>query len=149
MNGAHEIDYRPTGEWASHPDRHCRGLDPNIFIVERGDHKSLEAVRAICDGCPVKTECAEFAIDDASVIGVWGGLSAKERRNIRRQRAAINGPRRPGPKPGGWASCGTNSGYNRHRREGTVICQQCRLAHNAYYAEAKRRRRAEGKGRAA
>ena len=42
-----------------------------------------------------------------------------------------------GVRPGGEAKCGTESGYSKHRRDGTEICRSCRDATNA----ANRRRR--------
>ena len=59
----------------------CRGLDPNIFYPERG--ASLEPAKKICASCPVRIECAQYAIDNGDKYGIWGGLSEKRRRRVR------------------------------------------------------------------
>ncbi len=129
------IKYEIAGEWAAHPARNCRGLDRNMFMVERGDTATLDHLRSICDGCPVKVPCAEFAINDATIIGIWGGLSGKERRDLRRQRRLENGEKMRGPRRGTVvkvARCGTLAGYERHRRQEEPTCAECRAARAAY-----------------
>ncbi len=38
----------------------------------------------MCAACEVKAECLEFAITQGErIIGIWGGLSERERRKIR------------------------------------------------------------------
>jgi WhiB family redox-sensing transcriptional regulator len=63
----------------------CRGMDPDIFFPDRGE--SLAPAKAICDGCIVKDECLDYAVENVERFGVWGGASERERRRIRRQRA--------------------------------------------------------------
>ncbi|WP_405794063.1 WhiB family transcriptional regulator [Streptomyces sp. NBC_01506] len=58
----------------------CAETDPEIFYPERGD--SVTAALEICMGCPVRRACADYAIEHEAE-GVWGGLSAKQRRAIR------------------------------------------------------------------
>ncbi len=41
----------------------------------------------MCEACEVKAECLEFAITQGErIIGIWGGLSERERRKLREQR---------------------------------------------------------------
>lgn len=63
----------------------CRGADADLFFPERG--ASTRQAKAICRECSVRTECLEFAITTGEKFGIWGGLSERERRKIRRQRA--------------------------------------------------------------
>jgi WhiB family redox-sensing transcriptional regulator len=63
----------------------CRGADADLFFPERG--ASTRAAKAICRECSVREECLEFAIRTSEKFGIWGGLSERERRKIRRQRA--------------------------------------------------------------
>lgn len=63
----------------------CRGADQDLFFPERG--ASTRKAKAICAACPVREECLEFAIRHGERFGIWGGLSERERRKIRRQRA--------------------------------------------------------------
>ena len=63
----------------------CSGADQDLFFPERG--ASTRKAKAICAACSVKDECLEFAITQGERFGIWGGLSERERRKIRRQRA--------------------------------------------------------------
>jgi WhiB family redox-sensing transcriptional regulator len=64
----------------------CRGADPDLFFPERG--ASTRTAKSICRECAVRAECLEFAIVSSEKFGIWGGLSERERRKIRRERAA-------------------------------------------------------------
>ena len=35
----------------------------------------------------MKADCLEYALDNAEKFGIWGGLSERERRRLRHQRA--------------------------------------------------------------
>lgn len=65
-------------------DAACKGHDPNLFFPHRGEDTTF--ARSICGGCPVQEECAEHAIDHGERVGIWGGLSERERRRQRRAR---------------------------------------------------------------
>lgn len=67
----------------------CKGIDPALFYPGRG-HSVTEA-KAVCEGCPVKAECLEWALDNGEKYGIWGGLSERERRRIRRDRNDAHG----------------------------------------------------------
>jgi WhiB family redox-sensing transcriptional regulator len=64
--------------WAD--DAACRGMDTKLFFPERGEQAAT--AKAICRRCPVRREC----LDVAQVNGVWGGLSATERKELRQAR---------------------------------------------------------------
>lgn len=64
----------------------CTEVDPEIFFPERGG--SSKAARAVCADCPVKMECLEYALNNKEQFGIWGGTSERERRRLRRERAA-------------------------------------------------------------
>lgn len=42
-----------------------------------------EGAKAVCRGCPVRTECLEFGLDEPT--GIWGGRTLRERVYIRRR----------------------------------------------------------------
>jgi WhiB family transcriptional regulator, redox-sensing transcriptional regulator len=63
----------------------CMGVDPDLFFPERG--ASTREAKEVCRGCVVREDCLEYAIDNAEKFGIWGGLSERERRRIRRRRA--------------------------------------------------------------
>ena len=63
----------------------CLGVDPDLFFPERG--ASTREAKEVCRGCVVREECLEFALANGEKFGIWGGMSERERRRIRRQRA--------------------------------------------------------------
>jgi WhiB family redox-sensing transcriptional regulator len=63
----------------------CRGIDPNLFHPERGSNgHDMATAKQVCAGCSVRKECLEYALDNMEKVGVWGGLSERERRRVRR-----------------------------------------------------------------
>ena len=65
----------------------CRGADADLFFPERG--ASTRKAKSICAACEVKTDCLEFAIVQGEKFGIWGGMSERERRKVRRERSLI------------------------------------------------------------
>lgn len=63
----------------------CLGAGPRIFFPTRGAES--KTAKAICRSCPVRAECLEDALKQGYKFGVWGGLSERERRRVRRDRA--------------------------------------------------------------
>jgi WhiB family redox-sensing transcriptional regulator len=63
----------------------CLGVDPDLFFPERG--ASTREAKEVCRGCVVRHDCLEFALANGEKFGIWGGMSERERRRIRRQRA--------------------------------------------------------------
>lgn len=64
----------------------CRGVTPGEFFPSDGS--GVERAMRVCDGCPVKTDCLEYALENRIEHGVWGGTSERERRRILKRRAA-------------------------------------------------------------
>lgn len=62
----------------------CRGADPDLFFPERG--ASTRTAKSICRECAVQDQCLEFAIVSSEKFGIWGGMSERERRKIRKER---------------------------------------------------------------
>ena len=63
----------------------CLGVDPDLFFPERG--ASTREAKEVCRGCVVRDDCLEYALVNGEKFGIWGGMSERERRRIRRQRA--------------------------------------------------------------
>ena len=62
------------------PKAACQGKDPDLWFPEKGE-SSTEAI-AICEGCPVRSECLEYAIEAGEAFGIWGGTTPAERRRM-------------------------------------------------------------------
>jgi WhiB family redox-sensing transcriptional regulator len=75
-----------AGDWRRRAA--CLGGDPNLFFpisdAEAGRAQAAHA-RRICQGCPVRTVCLEWAVDVGVTDGIWGGLDHRERRAWRRE----------------------------------------------------------------
>jgi WhiB family redox-sensing transcriptional regulator len=63
----------------------CAGVDPDLFFPK--EYERSDEAKAICHECPVRQECLEYALAHGEKFGVWGGLTERERRRVRRQRA--------------------------------------------------------------
>ncbi len=71
-------------EW--HLQAACRGRGPSEFV--RGPRSDYDLIRELCESCPVRQPCLEYALSDESLTGLWGGTTDDERRLIRRRRVA-------------------------------------------------------------
>ncbi|MDQ3571032.1 MAG: WhiB family transcriptional regulator [Actinomycetota bacterium] len=72
----------------------CMGVDPDLFFPERG--ASTREAKEVCRGCVVRKDCLEYALDNSEKFGIWGGLSERERRRIRRSRSVAGRSREAG-----------------------------------------------------
>jgi WhiB family transcriptional regulator, redox-sensing transcriptional regulator len=72
------------GELSWQDYANCRGADADLFFPERG--ASTRKAKAICAACEVRAECLDYAVDMGEKFGIWGGLSERERRRVRRER---------------------------------------------------------------
>ena len=61
----------------------CAQTDPEAFFPEKGG--STREAKRICVGCEVKAECLEYALLQDERFGIWGGLSERERRRLKKQ----------------------------------------------------------------
>ncbi len=76
-----------SAERAWQDQANCLGVDPDLFFPERG--ASTREAKEVCRGCVVRNDCLEYALENGEKFGIWGGLSERERRRLRRQRAQI------------------------------------------------------------
>jgi WhiB family redox-sensing transcriptional regulator len=61
----------------------CAQTDPEAFFPEKGG--STREAKRICVSCEVKQECLEYALMQDERFGIWGGLSERERRRLKRK----------------------------------------------------------------
>jgi WhiB family redox-sensing transcriptional regulator len=47
---------------------------------------STREAKEVCRGCVVREQCLEDAIGRGEKFGIWGGMSERERRRVRRAR---------------------------------------------------------------
>ena len=60
----------------------CAQTDPEAFFPEKGG--STREAKRICQACAVRDECLEYALLNDERLGIWGGLSERERRRLKR-----------------------------------------------------------------
>ncbi len=75
-------------------DGACAGMDTNVFFPMKGQSQKeametcngrpAERGVAAKPGCPVRQQCLEYALSlPYGCIGIWGGTSQRERRQLR------------------------------------------------------------------
>ncbi len=67
--------------WQS--DSLCAQTDPEAFFPEKGG--STRDAKKICASCEVRAQCLEYALSNDERFGIWGGLSERERRKLRKR----------------------------------------------------------------
>ncbi len=78
-----------TSDWATQAA--CRGGSPDALFVQGA---AQNRAKAVCLGCPVRTECLADALDNRVEFGVWGGMTERERRALLRRRPNVTSWRR-------------------------------------------------------
>ena len=61
----------------------CAQTDPEAFFPEKGG--STRDAKRICTSCEVRSQCLEYALANDERFGIWGGLSERERRKLRKR----------------------------------------------------------------
>jgi WhiB family redox-sensing transcriptional regulator len=64
----------------------CAEVDGDTFFPDKGE--STLAAKKTCRFCEVRQPCLEYALATDQRFGVWGGLSERERRKLRKDAAA-------------------------------------------------------------
>lgn len=74
----------PRDDWRN--SANCAGLDSRVFYAEgKGSTAQVHQAKRICAACPVRQQCADWAIQTGEFYGVWGGMSQQELRRKRRR----------------------------------------------------------------
>lgn len=60
----------------------CAQTDPEAFFPEKGG--STREAKSVCTFCHVRSDCLEYALTNDERFGIWGGMSERERRRVRR-----------------------------------------------------------------
>ncbi|MEU0691710.1 WhiB family transcriptional regulator [Streptomyces uncialis] len=64
----------------------CAQTGSEFFFPEPGS--SVREAKRICRMCDMREACLRYALANDERFGVWGGLSEKERLDLRRETAA-------------------------------------------------------------
>lgn len=61
----------------------CAQTDPEAFFPEKGG--STREAKKVCQSCEVRVDCLEYALLMDERFGIWGGLSERERRRLKKR----------------------------------------------------------------
>lgn len=61
----------------------CAQTDPEAFFPEKGG--STREAKKVCLTCDVRSDCLEAALMNDERFGIWGGLSERERRKLKKR----------------------------------------------------------------
>jgi WhiB family transcriptional regulator, redox-sensing transcriptional regulator len=64
----------------------CQASEPDELFVQGA---AQNRAKAVCLGCPVRTECLADALDHRVEFGIWGGMTERERRALLRRRPNV------------------------------------------------------------
>jgi WhiB family redox-sensing transcriptional regulator len=78
-----DIDVVDDNPLAWQSDALCAQTDPEAFFPEKGG--STRDAKRICTSCDVRDACLEYALQNDERFGIWGGLSERERRKLKRR----------------------------------------------------------------
>ncbi|MBO1266511.1 WhiB family transcriptional regulator [Arthrobacter cavernae] len=76
-------DFDDEGELGWQGDALCAQTDPEAFFPEKGG--STRDAKKVCGACNVRSQCLEYALANDERFGIWGGLSERERRRLRKR----------------------------------------------------------------
>lgn len=90
----HEYPARPVEAGFDYKGRElqeaaCEGMDTNYFYPPenrgRGTEHNLRVVAAkkVCGGCPIASQCLDYALRTDERWGIWGGLTVEERDRLK------------------------------------------------------------------
>lgn len=111
-------------DWRDHAA--CATTGPDLWFAI--DANSIAAAIAICNDCPVRTDCLRHALTTGEHDGIWGGLTPPQRDRVARKR-------KPGPpimshqKIHVCPECG-NTYPNTGSGKPPARCPDCRAHHN-------------------
>lgn len=67
-------------------DALCAEVGIDLFFPEKGE--PTKDAKAVCQLCPVRSECLQYALQNDERFGIWGGMSEQERHQIQPLRRA-------------------------------------------------------------
>ena len=80
----HDVECSDDAEELGWQDRAlCAQTDPEAFFPEKGG--STREAKKVCRSCEVRAECLEFALENDERFGIWGGMSERERRRLKKE----------------------------------------------------------------
>jgi len=90
------LQHPDDGVWRDNAS--CKKMGNTLFFqtLHNNSKKILESineVKALCESCPVKEDCLDFAVRNDIKDGIWGGMTPTERKQAFPQ-VSVMGQRR-------------------------------------------------------
>lgn len=101
----------------------CLHADPEVFFPAPKDRHTLRTAVALCEQCPVITDCRAFADKIKPGYGIWAGKPRITKENSYTSPAKNKVCGSPG-----------DAGAQRHRRRHEPVCTPCAQAAILYRA---------------
>lgn len=60
----------------------CSQVGSDVWFPEKG--QSTREAKEVCKQCPIRERCLTIALERDERYGVWGGLSERERRKLKK-----------------------------------------------------------------
>ena len=86
MSELTSLPFAEIDEMGWHERALCAQTDPEAFFPEKGG--STREAKRVCGSCDVGVDCLEYALSNDERFGIWGGLSERERRRLKRAQAS-------------------------------------------------------------
>jgi WhiB family redox-sensing transcriptional regulator len=86
MSELTSLPFAEIDEMGWHERALCAQTDPEAFFPEKGG--STREAKRVCGSCDVRVDCLEYALSNDERFGIWGGLSERERRRLKRAQAS-------------------------------------------------------------
>ena len=78
-------------EWREQAN--CKGVKTDLFYPDRHQESTSLVAKEVCAGCVVREECLNFALRNGERHGIWGGMSERQRKKLRRTDPSRRGQR--------------------------------------------------------
>lgn len=82
-----------TDNWIDQAKCRSEGVESRVFfdhgqedLDSRIRTRLIEEAKKICKRCPVKVQCADYALEINVKHGIWGGMTERELGHHRRSR---------------------------------------------------------------
>ena len=122
----------------------CRGVDFDIFHGDefgKFTREDIAEARVYCDPCPVKIQCINYDYQTRTYDGIYGGMTAENRRRFIMRNSELIEPLKRKEQPHG-----TQARYQQERRDVKkgLIKEPCRMCKDAQALKTQLRFEARG-----
>ena len=91
--------YHDAPDFLENADAPCAETFPDMFfsdekpfgtMAHRPTYEFENEAKKVCAECPYRLACLKYAMEHPEILGIWGGLTEKDRKAVRRGTRGIN-----------------------------------------------------------